>query len=98
MTGSATIDYPIYDADQHFYEASDTFLRHLYPAASDAFRWVTDDRTGRTNLLIGDRLFTMISNPTFDPVGRPGALAAYFRGENADGKDARALMGKLEPI
>jgi predicted TIM-barrel fold metal-dependent hydrolase len=98
MTGSATIDYPIYDADQHFYEASDTFLRHLDLAYGYAFRWVTDDRTGRTNLLIGDRVFTMISNPTFDPVGKPGALAAYFRGENVEAQDIKQMMGKMEPI
>jgi predicted TIM-barrel fold metal-dependent hydrolase len=92
------VDFPIYDADQHYYEGADSFTRHLDPAYSYAFRWVTVKENGRTALLVGDRLFTMISNPTFDPVGKPGALAAYFRGENADGKDARALMGKLEPI
>jgi predicted TIM-barrel fold metal-dependent hydrolase len=91
-------DFPIYDADQHYYEVADSFTRHLDPAYSYAFRWVTAKDSGRTALLVGDRLFTMISNPTFNPVGKPGALAAYFRGENAEGKDAKALMGKLEPI
>jgi predicted TIM-barrel fold metal-dependent hydrolase len=91
-------EFPIYDADQHYYEAADSFTRHLDPAYSYAFRWVTAKDSGRTALLVGDRLFTMISNPTFNPVGKPGALAAYFRGDNADGMDAKALMGKLEPI
>lgn len=91
-------DYLLYDADQHYYEAADTFTRHLDPAFSYAFRWQTDQRTGRTNLLIGDRLFSMISNPTFDPVGKPGALAAYFRGENVEGADVKKMMGKMEPI
>jgi predicted TIM-barrel fold metal-dependent hydrolase len=59
---------------------------------------VTDNATGRTGLVVGDRVFTMISNPTFNPVGRPGALAAYFRGENAGGADVKKMMGKLEPI
>jgi predicted TIM-barrel fold metal-dependent hydrolase len=98
MAESTRLAWPIYDADQHYYEAADTFTRHLDPAYGYAFRWVTDKQTGRTNLLIGDRLFTMISNPTFDPVGKPGALAAYFRGENTDGKDVKKMMGKMEPV
>jgi predicted TIM-barrel fold metal-dependent hydrolase len=98
LSETPAITFPIFDADQHYYEADDTFLRHLDPGYSYAFRWMTDSRTGRTSLLIGDRLFKMISNPTFDPVGKPGSLAAYFRGENSDGKDVKSMMGELEPI
>jgi predicted TIM-barrel fold metal-dependent hydrolase len=91
------VDFPIYDADQHYYEVADTFTRHLDPAYGYAFRWVTAKDTGRTHLLIGDRVQSMISNPTFDPVGRPGALSAYFRGENTEGKDVKQMMGKMTP-
>ncbi|MCW2549543.1 MAG: putative TIM-barrel fold metal-dependent hydrolase, partial [Mycobacterium sp.] len=93
-----SLDFPIYDADQHYYEAADTFTRHLDPAYSYAFRWMTAKETGRTHLVVGDRLFTMISNPTFNPVGKPGALAAYFRGHNGEGKDLKKMMGAMEPI
>jgi predicted TIM-barrel fold metal-dependent hydrolase len=92
------MDFPLYDADQHYYEAADAFTRHLDPAYAYAFRWVTDKVTGRTGLVIGDRVYSMISNPTFNPVGRPGALAAYFRGENSGGADIKKMMGKLEPL
>ncbi|MCW2526890.1 MAG: hypothetical protein JWM76_1750 [Pseudonocardiales bacterium] len=98
MSEALSVDFPIYDADQHYYEAADTFTRHLDPAYSYAFRWITYKDTGRTGLLIGDRLFAMIPNPTFDPVGKPGSLAAYFRGENAEGADIKKMMGKMEPI
>jgi predicted TIM-barrel fold metal-dependent hydrolase len=98
MTQSAPIDWPIYDADQHYYEAADSFTRHLDPQYSYAFRWVTAKDTGRTHLLVGDRLFTMIKNPTFDPVGKPGALAAYFRGENTEGVDFKQMLGKMQRI
>jgi predicted TIM-barrel fold metal-dependent hydrolase len=97
MTPGA-LDWPIYDADQHYYEVADSFTRHLDPAYSYAFRWMTAKDTGRTHLVVGDRLFTMISNPTFDPVGRPGALAAYFRGTNREGTDFKKMMGRMEPI
>jgi predicted TIM-barrel fold metal-dependent hydrolase len=98
MTLSSPLDWPIYDADQHYYEAADSFTRHLDPAYSYAFQWVTAKETGRTHLIVGDRLFTMISNPTFSPVGKPGALAAYFRGENTEGVEFKKMMGKMEPI
>jgi predicted TIM-barrel fold metal-dependent hydrolase len=90
--------WPIYDADQHYYEAADSFTRHLAPEYSYAFRWMTAQDNGRTHLVVGDRLFTMISNPTFNPVGKPGALAAYFRGENTEGINFKKMMGRMEPI
>lgn len=90
--------WPIYDADQHYYEAADSVTRHLDPAFAYAFRWVTAQDSGRTHLVVGDRLFTMIPNPTFDPVGKPGALAAYFRGENTEGVDFKKMLGRMEPI
>src|ERR1700712_3969033 len=91
-------DWPIYDADQHYYEAADSFTRHLDPQYSYAFQWVTSQATGRTHLIVGNELFTMISNPTFNPVGKPGALAAYFRGENTEGLNFKKMMGRMEPI
>ncbi|HVU71377.1 MAG TPA: amidohydrolase family protein [Mycobacteriales bacterium] len=93
-----TAPWPIRDADQHYYEAADSFTRHLDPAYSYAFRWVTAQDNGRTHLVVGDRLFTMIPNPTFNPVGKPGALAAYFRGENTEGVEFKKMLGRMEPI
>jgi predicted TIM-barrel fold metal-dependent hydrolase len=40
---------------------------------------------------------SLIPNPTFDPVARPGCLDDYFRGKAA-GDDIRAAFGTLEPI
>ncbi|MCW2620760.1 MAG: hypothetical protein JWL64_362, partial [Frankiales bacterium] len=82
MLVSSPLAWPIYDADQHYDEAADSFTRHLDLAYSYAFQWVTSQAPGRTHLLVADNVFMMISNPAFNPVGKPGALAAYFRGEN----------------
>lgn len=100
MSGEAavTVDFPIYDADQHYYEAADTYTRHLDPKYSYAFRWVQTPDKRRTHLLIGGQLQTMIPNPTFDPVAHPGALAAYFRGENTEGMDIKKMVGQTDPI
>src|SRR3989442_1581660 len=83
-------DWLLFDADQHYYEAEDAFTRHLDPAFRSAVRWVEVD--GRRRLLVGDRLFRMVSNPTFDPVAKPGALADYFRAKNTVGADPKAMM------
>ena len=47
---------------------------------------------------MGGRVNRFIPNPTFDPVGKPGALDEYFRGRNPRGADLNALFGDLEPI
>src|SRR5579859_544932 len=87
--------WPLYDADQHYYEAEDAFSRHLEKAHRSAIRWVELD--GRKRLLIGDRLFRMVANPTFDPVAKPGMLADYYRAKNTAGASTKEMM-VLEPI
>ncbi|NDE59771.1 MAG: amidohydrolase, partial [Acidimicrobiia bacterium] len=58
-------------------------------------QWAVID--GRKRLLVGGRVNKFIPNPTFDPVSKPGALDAYFRGQVA-GDDMRKLFGELDPI
>jgi predicted TIM-barrel fold metal-dependent hydrolase len=48
-------------------------------------------------MVIDNKVFRFIPNPTFDPVARPGCLDEYFRGKRA-GDDIRAAFGELEPI
>jgi predicted TIM-barrel fold metal-dependent hydrolase len=98
MTAEAAlaIDYPLFDADQHYYEDVDSFTRHLEPQFSYAFAWATDD-SGRRILTMGDKVFRMIKNPTFSPVAKPGALAEYFRGNVTKDADAKTMIGEMEP-
>ena len=92
----ATLDYEIFDADNHYYEAPDAFTRHLEPGyARRAMQWAEVD--GRTRLLVGGKVNRFIPNPRFDPVAKPGCLDEYFRGRSpAD--DIRGAFGDLEPI
>jgi hypothetical protein len=78
------LGYGLHDADQHFYEAEDAVTRHLEAAYRRAFRWI--DLDGRRTLLLNNQLFTMIPNPTYDPVGRPGSMVEYFRAQNHAGR------------
>jgi predicted TIM-barrel fold metal-dependent hydrolase len=95
-TGPA-VDYPTFDADNHYYEATDAYTRHIDPAmAKRAMQWADID--GRQRLLVGGKVNRFIPNPTFDPVARPGSLIEYFRGRNPEARDMRSLFGELEPI
>jgi predicted TIM-barrel fold metal-dependent hydrolase len=69
------LGYRLFDADNHYYEAPDAFIRYQDPKRRDkGARWVTAE-DGTPRLLFGDRLSRFLgSSPTFDPVGRPGVL------------------------
>jgi predicted TIM-barrel fold metal-dependent hydrolase len=85
-------DFPVFDADNHLYEAEDALTRHLPAAHRDLFRFI--ELKGRKKLVVRDRLTEFIPNPTFEVVARPGAYAAYFSGDNPEGKTMRELTGK----
>ena len=94
--GSA-VDYRAFDADNHYYEATDAYTRHIDKAmAKRAMQWA--EINGRQRLLVGGKLNRFIPNPSFDPVAKPGSLDDYFRGKNPEAKDIRSLFGDLEPI
>lgn len=84
-------DFPIFDADNHLYEAEDALTRHLPAAHKGLFRLV--EVKGRKKLLVRDRLTEFIPNPTFEVVARPGAYMPFFKGDNPDGKTLRELTG-----
>jgi predicted TIM-barrel fold metal-dependent hydrolase len=86
----ADIDYGLYDADEHYYEAEDALTRHLERAHRRLVRWA--DIEGRRTLIVNDRLLTVVPNPTYDPVGVPGSLERYFRAENIEGTPIRDII------
>jgi predicted TIM-barrel fold metal-dependent hydrolase len=90
------VDFPIFDADNHYYEPVDAFTRHLDPAMRKrTMQWAEID--GKTRLLVGGKVNRFIPNPTFGAVSRPGVLADFFRAKGGVG-DMRAGLGELEPI
>ena len=95
----ATIDpalgYAAFDADNHYYEAEDALTRHLPKEwRVRGAKWA--DINGRKRLLLGDKLFNFIPDPTFSRLGKPGALHDYFACK-LDGADMKQVMGELEP-
>ena len=91
-----TLGFHLFDFDNHYYEATDAFTRHLDPRfRSRGVQWVTTK--GRDRLLVGGCLSSYILNPTFDPVARPGSLYSWYRG-NPERQVLKDAFGELEPI
>ncbi len=91
------LDFKIFDADNHYYEATDAFTRHLdRQMQRRALQWA--EVNGRQMLLVAGKICRFIPNPTFDPVARPGCLDQYYRGHNPDAHDIRSAFGELLPI
>jgi predicted TIM-barrel fold metal-dependent hydrolase len=85
-----------FDADNHYYEATDAFTRHVDPRMrSRCMRWADID--GKQRLLVGGKVNRFIPNPTFDPVSKPGALIDYFRGKTSI-DNLHSAFGELDPI
>jgi predicted TIM-barrel fold metal-dependent hydrolase len=90
------VDFPVFDADNHFYEPKDAFTRHLDPSMRKrTMQWATVE--GKERLLVGGSVNRFIPNPTFENVSKPGALSDYFRAKAGVG-DMRKAFGELEPI
>jgi hypothetical protein len=62
---------PIFDADNHFYETTESLTRHLPDAYRSKIQYVKLEN-GRTKLAVGGKISEYIPNPTFDVVARPG--------------------------
>ena len=84
------LDHPVFDADNHYYEALDAFTRHLDPALGPrCVQWCEID--GRRYHVLGGRVSQAVTNPTFDPIAKPGAMYDYFRG-NPDGQNPLEIL------
>ncbi len=87
----ATTGMRVFDADNHMYETTDAFTRHLPEMYKKAVQYVTVE--GRTKIAIGGKISEYIPNPTFDVVARPGAQEEYYRVGNPKGLSRRELFG-----
>jgi hypothetical protein len=88
-------DYPIYDADQHYYEPPEAFLRHLPKEFRKDFQYA--EINGRTKLVIGGVLSDYIPNPTFNVVAEVGSHEGWYRGNNPKGLSLREFGGAPVP-
>ena len=99
----AAIDYPVFDADNHYYETRDAFSRHIPTAQRDKAIHTRIDDDGVERVYVGDKRFTFLEHRNFDTVVPPGAL--YLLGDNRlDSVDSRhfgpvpvaAVVGRVD--
>lgn len=96
MEDLSGLGHPVFDADNHYYEALDAFTRHLDPKLGPrVIQWSQID--GRSFHVIGGRVNRAVSNPTFDPIALPGAMYDYFRG-NPQHRSPVEFLSRREPI
>ncbi|MBC8340109.1 MAG: amidohydrolase family protein [Proteobacteria bacterium] len=90
-------DGPLFDCDNHYYEAEDAFTRYVPKRMQKrCVQWVEMD--GKRYHLVAGKLSHAVGNPTFNPVSKPGTLREYYRG-NPDGKTFIELTrSALEPM
>lgn len=94
------MDFGIFDADQHYYEAEDCFTRYASERMkSEKFvRWMTEADGKRRRLFAGAKEVNVIGNPTFNPIATPGVYHETLKNLET-GKDRSAsAYGQLEPI
>ena len=94
---SSTKVEPVFDGDNHYYEAIDAFTRHLDPRHGDrTIRWI-EVAKGRQYHLVGGKICRVVSNPTFDPITKAGAAHDFFHGNPRHQKFEDILLER-EPI
>jgi len=85
------LDFPIFDADNHLYEAREALTQYLpvrYKAPSD---FAEVHGPPRSWCGAGQRLHPQTH---LRSMGRPGALAEYFQHGNAEGRSMKEMIGR----
>ncbi|HEY1968859.1 MAG TPA: amidohydrolase family protein [Pseudonocardia sp.] len=93
---SDTVRPPVLDVDQHYYEPVDAFTRHC-PKGWAERTVVTAVIGNRTRQIVGGKIDTTVTNPTFDPIVKAGVMMDYFRG-NPEGKNLLEILAQREPL
>lgn len=90
------LGYPIFDADEHYYEVEDTFTRFGDEKVRRHVRWVQEGK--RRHIMFGNRMSTGVPNPTFNPIAKPGAFHDELKHLEVGGRPTGSDYGKLEPL
>jgi predicted TIM-barrel fold metal-dependent hydrolase len=96
----ATPEYQLFDFDNHYYEPEDAFTRHGDDEVRRFVRWLSEGK--RRHLAFGNAIGTAIPNPTFNPIGKPGAYHKRLKELAARGERRNMAVqerySELEPL
>ena len=67
---SRTLGYPVFDADNHFYEPQEALTKFVPDHRKGVIDYI--DVRGRTKIVVRNQTSDYIPNPTFAVVARPG--------------------------
>jgi hypothetical protein len=88
---------PLFDCDNHYYEAEDAFMRHVPRSMQKrCVQWVEMD--GKRRHLVAGKLNHAVGNPTFNPISKPGVLREYYRGNPENKTFSELIRSQLEPL
>jgi len=68
-----SLGYPLYDADENYYETADALTRHLAPEYKRLIK-ILQTPDGRTRMVINNKLYTTNPDPTFPHVAASGVF------------------------
>ncbi len=80
------LGYPVFDADNHMYEATEAFTKYLPDDYRGLIKYV--EVNGRTKIAVKNKISDYIPNPTFNKVAPPGAQELEFKLKNPDSMTA----------
>jgi predicted TIM-barrel fold metal-dependent hydrolase len=89
------LGFPVFDADNHMYEATDAFTKYLPQEYAGLIKYV--EINGRTKIAVKNTISEYIPNPTFNVVAPPGAQELEFKLKNPDSMTKADRDAKLEP-
>src|ERR1700722_13867399 len=79
-----SVNYPVFDADNHMYETTDAFTKYLPAEYEGLVKFV--EINGRTKIALKNVISDYIPNPTFNKVAPPGAQELEFKLKNPHAK------------
>ena len=89
------LDYLVFDADNHMYEATDAFTKYLPAGYENVIKYV--EVNGRMKIAIKNKISDYIPNPTFNVVAPPGAQELEFKLKNPDSMTKADRKAQLTP-
>ncbi|MEE3328237.1 MAG: amidohydrolase family protein [Myxococcota bacterium] len=78
MPPSPTLENPLFDSDQHYYEPRDCFTRFMARKDMAKAIQVKPDSNGQEKIWVGDKPFTFL-DWNFDRYAKPGALREMLK-------------------
>jgi predicted TIM-barrel fold metal-dependent hydrolase len=82
---STSLDYAIYDADNHYYEPDDCFSRHIEAKYKGRTMWIDRANPGPGRMYVGDERCHFFSVGAGDSVGPPGIMKEFLKGASDEG-------------